>query len=583
MQNILLAFEIGVVLILGIILFYINRLSKLYTKSMLDNTKLEKNVLNLQNNFDFLMKNQQSYFKQSRDDFNLNSKNLREEIQNISNNLKGQNLDNISFQKNEFADFKKDLTVFFEKMFSQEMTNSKELNEKWDKLTDSIKIEMKEINDSLLEKNDLFRKDISEKITILGKNTEDILKNSGINQNEKLDGFGKNLSNDIDALNKSNFKFNEQFKKSIEDKITAFSELSSKILQDSSENQKEKLESINKEMKSLTEINAKKIEELKTVLDNQLSKLREENRLELDKMRKTVDEQLQDSLQKKLNESFSLVLKQLEQVYNGLGEMKKMASEVGGLKKILENVKTRGNLGELLLENILEEILSPQQFIKNAQCKKNSKERVEFAVVLPGKDDDNKNVLLPIDSKFPKENYQRLLDAYEIGNTDEIKNQQSKLKATIKSFAKDIRDKYINPPNTTDFAIMFLPAEGLYSEVLRHTGLFESLQKDYHVNITGPTTFAALLNSLQMGFRTLAVQKRSTEVWKLLAAIKVNFGKFNEILEKTRAKINDAGSFIDKATDRTRMINNKLNKITDLPESETKNILPEILDNKKEV
>jgi len=577
MQNILLAFAISIILILGIILIYITRLSKLFNKSLLDNYKLENIVLKLQNNFDFLMKNQQSSFKQSRDDFNLYSKNLREEILNFSDNLKRQNLDNISFQKNEFINFKKDLTEFFEKIISQEKINSKELNEKWNNLTDSIKNQMKEINDSLIEKNDLFRKDISGKITILGENTENILKNSGINQNEKLDGFGKNLSNDIDVLNKSNYKFNEQFKKSIEDKITAFSQLSEKILKDSSKNQNEKLEIINNEMKSLTEINSKKIEELKNVLDHQLSKLREENQAELDKMRKTVDEQLQDTLQKKLNDSFSLVLKQLEQVYNGLGEMKKIASDVGGLKKILENVKTRGNLGELLLENILAEILSPEQFIRNAQCKKGSKERVEFAVVLPGKDDENNHVLLPIDSKFPKENYQRLLEAYETGDTVEIKNQQSKLVSSIKSFAKDIRDKYINPPITTDFAIMFLPAEGLYSEILRHTGLFETLQRDFHVNITGPTTFAALLNSLQMGFRTLAVQKRSTEVWKLLAAIKKNFGTFSTILEKTRNKINDAGAFIDKASDRTRMINTKLNKIADLPENETKDILPEFL------
>ncbi len=578
MQNIVLIIEIVLIFISGIILFYLIKLSNLFSKNALDNSKLENTILKLQNNFDFLMKSQQASFKQSRDDFNLYSKNLREEIQNISENLKKQNFDNITFQKNEFIGFKKDLTAFFEKMISEEKNNSKNLNEKWHNLTDSIKNEMKEINDSLIEKNELFRKDISEKISILGKNTENILKNSSLTQNEKLDGFGKNLSNDIDILNKSNFKFNEQFKKSIEDKISSFSLLSEKILKDSSKNQNEKLESINREMKSLTEINAKKIEELKTVLDNQLNKLREENRSELDKMRKTVDEQLQDSLQKKLNDSFSLVLKQLEQVYNGLGEMKKIASDVGGLKKILENVKTRGNLGELLLENILDEILSPEQFIKNAQCKKNSKERVEFAVVLPGKDDENKNVLLPIDSKFPKENYQRLLDAYESGNTAEIRNQQSKLIATIKSFAKDIRDKYINPPNTTDFAIMFLPAEGLYSEVLRHTGLFETLQREYHVNITGPTTFAALLNSLQMGFRTLAVQKRSTEVWKLLAAIKKNFGTFNEILEKTRAKIDDAGKFIDKATYRTVQINKRLNKIDDLPENEAKAILPEFLD-----
>lgn len=305
----------------------------------------------------------------------------------------------------------------------------------------------------------------------------------------------------------------------------------------------------------------------------ELTKSTEEN---LEKMRVTVDEKLQNTLEKRLSESFKVVSERLEQVHKGLGEMQSLAAGVGDLKKVLSNTKTRGVLGEIQLERILEQFLSPEQYEKNVITKKGSRETVEFAIKLPGKDYDNKMVYLPLDAKFPLEVYNKLLDAYDMQDQAQIEVNSKNLERFIKKSAKDIRDKYIDPPNTTDFGLMFLPTEGIYAEVLKNQNLVELIQREYKVNITGPTTLVALLNSLQMGFRSLAIEKHSSEVWKILGAVKTEFSKFETVLNSAQNKLNQASSEIDKLVGtRTRQINRKLKNIDKLSFEDTDAYLPQ--------
>jgi DNA recombination protein RmuC len=284
-------------------------------------------------------------------------------------------------------------------------------------------------------------------------------------------------------------------------------------------------------------------------------------------MRATVDEKLQTTLEKRLGESFKQVSERLEQVYKGLGEMRNLATGVGDLKKVLTNVKTRGTWGEIRLSHILEQILTPDQYGVNVATKKNSNERVEFAIKLPGQDtDEQKVVWMPIDSKFPQEDYQRLLDAQEAADKELSEKSIKNLEMRIKTEAKFIKEKYIDPPHTTDFGIMFLPIEGLYAEVLRRPGLCDTLQREFRIVVTGPTTLAALLNSLQMGFRTLAIEKRSSEVWELLGVVKTEFGKFGDVLAKTKKKLKEASNTIGQAEVRTRAIERKLRDVEQVPQ-----------------
>ncbi len=315
---------------------------------------------------------------------------------------------------------------------------------------------------------------------------------------------------------------------------------------------------------------ATEIKSIAEDIEKQLRFIREDNTKQLDQMRKTVDERLQTTLEKRLGESFKQVSLRLEQVHKGLGEMQTIASGVGDLKKVLTNVKTRGVLGEYQLENILEQILTPEQYSKNVATKKGSLANVEFAIKLPGKDSD-KNIWLPIDSKFPIEDYHLLLDAYDKGDKAEILAIQNLLLRKIEGFAKDISSKYINPPNTTDFAIMFLPVEGLYAEVLRHSGLFEVLQNKYKIIVTGPTTLSAVLNSLQIGFRTLAVQKRSSQVWDVLKEVKYEFEQFSAILVKAHRQLGTAsGTLENLITTRTNVMERKLRGVEQVDKLEDK-------------
>jgi DNA recombination protein RmuC len=290
-------------------------------------------------------------------------------------------------------------------------------------------------------------------------------------------------------------------------------------------------------------------------------------------MRETVDEKLHKTLEHRLGESFKIVSESLEKVQKGLGEMQTLATGVGDLKRVLSNVKTKGVLGEYQLENILEQLLTPAQYDKNVKTKPDSDEFVEFAIRLPGRNDTEKEIWLPLDSKFPTQDYQALMDAHDEADPARIEISRKELSRKIKLFARNIKEKYIDPPHTTDFAIMFLPIEGLYAEVLRDSELFESLQREYRVTVTGPTTLSALLSSLQMGFRTLAIEKRSSQVWEILSAVKTEFGKFGAVLEKTKKKLYEATDVVESAGIRSRAIERKLKDVQELPVSKSVKLL----------
>jgi DNA recombination protein RmuC len=308
----------------------------------------------------------------------------------------------------------------------------------------------------------------------------------------------------------------------------------------------------------------KSLEGVRAIVDLRLKELQKDNAQQIDRMRATVDEKLQGTLEKRLGESFKLVSDRLEQVHQGLGAMRQLANDVGGLQKVLANVKTRGGWGEVQLGALLEQVLTPDQFARNVKVREETGEQVEFAIKLPG-DENGAPVWLPIDAKFPTEDYQRLLTAQEQGNLAAVDDAIKSLESQLKKSAKDICQKYINPPRTTDFALMFLPTEGLYAEAIRRIGLVEQVQRDCRVIFAGPTTLAALLNSLQMGFRTLAIQKRSSEVWNLLAGVKTEFGKFGDALSSVKEKLDQASRKMEDVDVRSRAITKKLRDVEELP------------------
>lgn len=311
-------------------------------------------------------------------------------------------------------------------------------------------------------------------------------------------------------------------------------------------------------------------------VDLRLKELQQDNAQQIDKMRATVDEKLQGTLEKRLGESFKLVSDRLEQVHHGLGTMQQLATDVGGLQRVLTNVKTRGGWGEVQLGALLEQVLTPEQFARNVKTREGGGEMVEFAIKLPG-DQNGNPVWLPIDAKFPIEDYHRLVAAQEAANLAATEEAMKNLEMALRKSAKDIRAKYINPPRTTDFAVMFLPTEGLYAEAIRRIGLVEQVQREYKVVFAGPTTLAALLNSLQMGFRTLAIQERSSEVWNLLAAVKTEFGKFGDMLDSVKKKLDQASSDMDKVAVRSRAITRKLRDVEELP-SNPQPLFPELIE-----
>jgi len=348
--------------------------------------------------------------------------------------------------------------------------------------------------------------------------------------------------------------------------------------------QTENLELVARRIKELTESNETRIDKVRSTIDAQLKNLQESNEKRLDQMRQTVDEKLQNTLEKRLGESFKIVSERLEAVQRGLGEMQDLASGVGDLKRVLTNVKARGTWGEVQLGAILEQILAPDQYDKNVQTREGSRDTVEYAIRFPGAGKDvNSIVWLPIDSKFPQEDYQKLVDAADAADADAVEKATRALAYAVQTSAKVIADKYLDPPRTTDFAMMFLPTEGLYAEVLRQPGLVEKLQQTCRVVVVGPTTLAATLNSFRMGFRTLAIEKRSSEVWNVLAAVKVEFSKFGDVFAKVKKQLDSASETIDQEVGvRTRAMERKLREVEELPEAESAKLLkleqPEVID-----
>ena len=386
------------------------------------------------------------------------------------------------------------------------------------------------------------------------------------------DEFGRSREESSRSFKENREELNNSFKL-LGDTLT-------KTVAELSNAQKGQFELFSNRQEQIRKDSEANLKEIRETVEKRLETLREENSKKLEEMRKVVDEKLQETVEKRFNESFKLINERLEQVHKGLGEMQSLASGVGDLKKVLTNVKTRGNLGEIQLGAILEQILSPEQYEQNVAVKQNSLERVEYVVKLPGKNLDEKSLLLPIDSKFPNEDYQRLLDAYENATNLSPREREAVAKQfenSVKKSAKDIRDKYINPPDTTDFAILFVPTEGLYAEILRRTGLFETLQRDYKITVVGPTNLVAFLSSLQMGFKTLQIEKRSSEVWNVLGAVKTEFNKFGTVLEKTKTKLQQAANEIDQVGVRSRAIERQLRTVQTLPQEQTIELLGEAI------
>ncbi len=338
--------------------------------------------------------------------------------------------------------------------------------------------------------------------------------------------------------------------------------------------QKSQLEMFAAQLATLTDSNEKRMNELRATVDSRLKQMQDENAARLEQMRQTVDERLTATLEQRLGDSFRQVSERLDAVHKGLGEMQTLAAGVGDLKQVLTNVKTRGTWGEVQLGTLLEQILTPEQYHTNVACKQGCGERVEFAIRLPGQDGNKDDaVWLPIDAKFPVEDYQRMLEAQDRRDQAAVESALKALEVRVKASAKDIQAKYLDPPRTTDFGIMFLPTEGLYAEVLRRPGLAEGIQRDCRVVIAGPTTLAALLNSLQMGFRTLAVEQRSSEVWQLLGAVKTQFGQFGGLLEKVHTKLDQASKTIEDAARKSRTIEGKLRTVQELPQAQAEGLV----------
>ncbi|MFQ5455277.1 MAG: DNA recombination protein RmuC [Nitrospirota bacterium] len=458
--------------------------------------------------------------------------------------------------KDEFSRNREELNKNF-KESREELINGFKVFE------DSILKRITEI--ATLQKNQLDT--FSTQLTTLIKTNEEKL-------GDMTQTIEKRLTHSQEQINSNEKENREELSRSLK----SFEERFSLNVKDFNELQKQKFDNLINRQTDLNQTTEKRLEKMRETIEFSLKSIQEDSSRKLEKMRETVDEKLHKTLEKRLGESFKIVSERLELVHKGLGEMQSLATGVGDLKKVLTNVKTRGVLGEYQLENILEQLLTADQYSKNVKTKKNSDLFVEFAVKLPGREDRDKVVWMPIDSKFPIEDYHSLMDAYDQANPELIESAQKQLANRIKLFAKDIRDKYIDPPDTTDFAIMFLPVEGLYAEVLRHTGLFEIIQRKFKVIITGPTTLSAILNSLQMGFRTLAIEKRSSEVWEILGAVKTEFGKFGSILEKTQKKLQEASNVIETAGVRTRAIERKLRNVQELPSDDAIKLLGEGFD-----
>ena len=400
-----------------------------------------------------------------------------------------------------------------------------------------------------------------------------ILENSILRQQTSLDRIEKELHNEFERNRAETNNISRINREELKTSILGFEDTFNKQIKHQNEYLGQKFHEFLKQQSEINTYTTGYIKDLRNTIDSHLRSIREDNSRQLQEMRKTVDEKLQKTLHDRLNQSFETVSKQLISVREGLGEMKNLATDVGSLKKVLGNVKLRGGIGEVQLSMLLEQILAPEQYDTNVKTKTGTTDQVEFAIRLPGKDESGSIVWLPIDAKFPKEVYEHLLEAYDDGDPVKINIAQKQLDGTIKKMARDIREKYIDPPNTTDFGIMFLPFEGIYAEVVRKAALLEELQGKYQIIITGPSTIAALLNSLQMGFKTLAIRKKSSEVWQILGLVKKEFENFGGLLEKAQKNIQTGLNQLDDVMGkRTRAIQRKLKNIEVIKEDKNKYI-----------
>jgi len=410
-----------------------------------------------------------------------------------------------------------------------------------------------------------------------GNNNNDIKKQLNIIENA-VNKIEKTIQYEISRFREEN----NTNARNVRDEVSYSLNLSSKSITNQMSTiatlQNNQLQNFSEQLNKLTDSNEQRLNEMRNTIEQKLLIIQQDNSKKLEEMRATVDEKLHSTLEKRLGESFGDISKRLEDLYKELGEMHSLASGVNDLKRTLTTVKTRGIWGEIQLGNIIDEILTPEQYETNVITKHKSNDRVEFAIKLPGNDSNNTKIYLPIDAKFPQEDYQRLIDAADAGDKAAVDAARKALEIRVKSEAKSIKEKYIDPPNTTDFGIMFLPTESLYAEVTKIPNLIEVLQRDHRVVITGPTTLVALLNSLQMGFRTLAIEKRSSEIWTLLGAVKTEFGKFGDILDKTQKKLQEATNTIENASKKTRTIQSKLKKVQELPIEESRLYLEDELE-----
>jgi DNA recombination protein RmuC len=381
-------------------------------------------------------------------------------------------------------------------------------------------------------------------------------------QNNQIDGFAQQL-----------VKLNETNAQQLDSMRLAMNQQAHSSREEQGASLKRFGDTLNQSLSMLTESNAQRMAEVRATLEARIKDLQSDNGLRLEEMRKTVDEKLHATLEQRLGESFKLVSDRLEKVHQGLGEMQQLAIGVGDLKRVLTNVKTRGTWGEVQLEMLLEQVLTPEQYAKNVETVPGTGERVEFAIKLPGAEEGGTPVWMPIDAKFPKEQYERLADAADRADADGVLLAGKELERAVRGEAKTIAEKYLSPPLTTDFAILFLPTEGLYAEVMRRPGLADDLQRTFRVSIAGPSTLSALLNSLQMGFRTLALEKRSSEVWQVLGAVKTEFGKFGDVLAATKATLERAAKNIEQAETRSRQMARKLKSVEALPSEAAQQLL----------
>lgn len=417
------------------------------------------------------------------------------------------------------------------------------------------------------------------------QNESSIINSKLLEYEKKLDNYDKNLKDEFERNRKENSESNRESRKESNETIVKFQDSINSKFDTLTKNTQEAMTSnltkfmstLSERLDSLSKVTQENLTKQQETVQNSLKNIQDSNEKKLEQMRATVDEKLQSTLEKRLTSSFELVTKQLEAVQKGLGEMQNLASDVGGLKRALSNVKTAGGMGEVQLETILSDFLSVEQFEKNAHPNpSNPRKVVEFAVKIPSKNTEKEYIYLPIDSKYPATVWDNLTMAYEQGDKDQIDALRKQLETEIKKFAKDIKEKYIEVPYTTDFGILFVPYESLYAELNRIPGLVQKLQNELKVTIAGPSTLTALLNSLQMGFRTLAIQKETSKVWDLLGAVKTEFGKFGTVLQKTKEKLQSATSEIEKAETRSRQIERKLIKIDALPDADASKKMLEI-------